>query len=137
MAYPWPGNVRELRNIIERVALLSNSDVIDVRELTLANIALPENFAATALPPGESVTEDGDYINLRVDLSKTTNAIHDTNQLLISKILEMTGGNKTKAARLLGIPRGTLRYHLDRERGEGTSGQAQLPFDPANSGPST
>jgi DNA-binding NtrC family response regulator len=41
MAYPWPGNVRELRNIIERVALLSNRDVIDVHELTLANIALP------------------------------------------------------------------------------------------------
>jgi DNA-binding NtrC family response regulator len=83
------------------------------------------------------VTEEGDYINLRVDLSKTTNAIHDTSQLLISKILEMTGGNKTKAARLLGIPRGTLRYHLDRERSEGSGGQAQLPFDPANSGQST
>jgi transcriptional regulator with PAS, ATPase and Fis domain len=137
MAYPWPGNVRELRNIIERVALLSNSDVIDVQELTLANIALPEIFIAAALPLGESVTEEGDYINLRVDLSKTTNAIHDTSQLLISKILEMTGGNKTKAARLLGIPRGTLRYHLDRERGEGSGGQAQLPFDPANSGQST
>jgi DNA-binding NtrC family response regulator len=132
MAYPWPGNVRELRNIIERVALLSNNDVIDVRDLALANIAIPENMVIPTAQ--EVVTEDGAFINLRVDLSKSNNVIHDTSQMLISKILEMTGGNKTKAARLLGIPRGTLRYHLDRERSEGAGGQSQLPFDPANTG---
>ncbi|MBU1651012.1 helix-turn-helix domain-containing protein, partial [bacterium] len=37
------------------------------------------------------------------------------NYQLIQKILEVTSGNKTRAARLLGIPRGTLRYHLARD----------------------
>ncbi|MCX6639318.1 MAG: sigma-54 dependent transcriptional regulator [bacterium] len=101
MAYHWPGNVRELHNIIERVSLLSNNVVIDVSDLAIAKI-VPKK-------------DDGMTINLNIDLNKTPNAIREANYQLIQKILEITSGNKTRAARLLGIPRGTLRYHLARD----------------------
>ena len=100
-AYSWPGNVRELRNVIERVALLSDNSVIDNPDLALANLS------------GEKA--NGMVINLSLDLNETNNAIREANYQLIQKILEITAGNKTRAARLLGIPRGTLRYHLSRD----------------------
>ncbi len=127
-AYDWPGNVRELRNVIERVALLSDHEIIDNSDLAVANIAPTEPAVAEVEP-------DGLFVNLRVDLRQTNNAIRDTNQQLIRKILELTDGNKARAARILGIPRGTLRYHLDRDRkSENVESQPQLPFEsPANS----
>ncbi|RJP74242.1 MAG: sigma-54-dependent Fis family transcriptional regulator [Candidatus Zixiibacteriota bacterium] len=130
-AHNWPGNVRELRNIVERATLLCNNPFIDARDLAVA----PAGEVAESTP---AAAADGTFVDLRVDLSQTTNAIRDANQLLISKILEMTDGNKTRAARLLGIPRGTLRYHLDRDREGAEAGeQPQLPFDPpANPGQS-
>jgi len=100
-AYSWPGNVRELRNVIERVALLCTSAEIHAGDLSIADI------------PAES--GDGLSINLKINLDETTNAIREANNQLIQKILEVTSGNKTRAARLLGIPRGTLRYHLARD----------------------
>ncbi len=109
LSYSWPGNVRELRNIIERAALLCDAEVVDARDLAIGSHAgSPATAAAVSL-------EGGNWVNLQVDLSRTTNALRDASQQLISKILEMTNGNKTRAARLLGIPRGTLRYHLDRD----------------------
>ncbi len=101
MSYNWPGNVRELRNVIERVALLTDAAMIDAADLSI-----------TAATPAR---EEGMQIHLTVNLDQTTNAIRDVNNQLIQKILEHTSGNKTKAARLLGIPRGTLRYHLARD----------------------
>lgn len=101
LAYSWPGNVRELRNVVERVVLLSNGEVVDVSDLALAN--------------SYQRAEDGMCINLSIDLNETNNAIREANYQLIQKILEITSGNKTRAARLLGIPRGTLRYHLIRD----------------------
>ncbi len=116
LAYHWPGNVRELRNLIERVALLCGNPIIDSTDLGLVAPVCPE--------------DDSLCINLRVDLNNTTNAIRDANQQLISRILEMTNGNKARAARLLGIPRGTLRYHIDRDKeGLPVAEQADLPFD--------
>ncbi len=101
MSYTWPGNVRELRNIIERVSLLSSNPVIDAGDLALAKLNGQQG--------------EGLFVNLNIDLNKTTNAIREANYQLIQKILEITSGNKAQAARLLGIPRGTLRYHLARD----------------------
>lgn len=102
MEYSWPGNVRELRNIIERCVLLSEKSQIDERDLALANI-------------GGRGEANGLFVNLNIDLKDATNALREANNQLIQKVLDMTSGNKTRAARLLGIPRGTLRYHLTRE----------------------
>lgn len=96
--YNWPGNVRELENVIERAVTLSQRALIlpeDLpRRLRLEPTSLPLNFL-----PG------------RITLS-------ELEKLYIKKVLEDTGGNKKKAAEILGIDRRTLyrmaaRYGLD------------------------
>jgi two-component system, NtrC family, response regulator AtoC len=88
LAYPWPGNIRELSNVIERVALMSDSDVVtaDALRLTEAEMASPR--PATPTGPGRS-----------------DEALHDR---LLAALAE-TRGNITKAAAKLGIARNTLR----------------------------
>lgn len=93
--YHWPGNVRELENII-------GSAVIMATGLTLTSSCLPEEFREKSTPfSGE------ESFNL-----------HDMEQLLITRALQKTGGNKARAGRLLGIDTSTLwrklkRHHLE------------------------
>lgn len=89
MEYSYPGNVRELRNIMERVAVLTQSPLIQANQL-------PLDLRKTG---GEEV-EDDSY-----NLSE---AISRLEQQVIQKALRKTGGNKTEAAKLLGISRKNL-----------------------------
>ncbi|UCF06983.1 MAG: sigma-54-dependent Fis family transcriptional regulator [bacterium] len=102
--YSWPGNVRELRNVIERAILLEAEDEL------LAEHLPPEISKGGETPDTEQRTDslnDLYPINLK-----------EMEKVLIRKTLEETGGNKSKAARILGISRQTLRektklYKLD------------------------
>jgi len=85
--YPWPGNVRELRNLIERLVLLGSSERIEVADL-------PPPFSGPASAPATSVEE------LRT--------LDDVERSYILRVVERVG-NKSKAARILGISRQTLR----------------------------
>ena len=100
-AYRWPGNVRELRNVIERAFIL-HAGVEELRpeHLTpeLANAApakRPEPPAAPNLG-GEGLVLD------------------DVEKKLIGEAMERASGNQSKAARLLGVSRDTLRYRLKK-----------------------
>jgi two-component system response regulator AtoC len=95
VAYPWPGNVRELENVIERAVILARSDRISVRELP------PNVLASDALPAGE---ESPDF-SLRA-------ARRQCETEVIERALAATGGNRTHAARLLGISHRALLYKL-------------------------
>ncbi len=93
--YSWPGNVRQMRSLLERLVILSNSAVLDagaVRAVLPAEVAAPPAPAAPRKP--ESLSDAGDE--------------H------IKRVLAATGGNKTKAAEILGIERKTLYRKLDR-----------------------
>ncbi|MEJ2367104.1 MAG: sigma 54-interacting transcriptional regulator, partial [Acidobacteriota bacterium] len=98
MEYPWPGNVRELKNLIERIMILENKEVIDVPDLP-AEIRGQEAMVPTenafTLPPGGVVLED-------------------VERTLIEQALQRSGGNQTRAAKLLGLTRDTLRYRLKK-----------------------
>ncbi|MBN2412876.1 sigma-54-dependent Fis family transcriptional regulator [candidate division KSB1 bacterium] len=85
--YEWPGNVRELENIIERAAILSNDGLI-----------LPQHF-----PP--VVSQNTLPFNSFVAGNKTLAQVENAN---INSILKLTGGNKTSAAKILGIDTSTL-----------------------------
>ncbi|MAL99472.1 MAG: sigma-54-dependent Fis family transcriptional regulator [Alteromonadaceae bacterium] len=97
-SYSFPGNVRELENILERAFTLCDGDIIDADDLQLA--------ANEAGSGGHSTTPDG-----RIDLE---NFLERIEREAIEKALEATGGNKTAAAKRLGISFRAMRYRLKK-----------------------
>jgi len=88
--YNWPGNVRELENIIERAVILSDKEVIFSEDLPLRfRSATPQR---------------------KLSLS----SIEEMEKKLILDALKATGGNQSKAAKILGIHRNTLRRKLEK-----------------------
>ena len=94
-AYAFPGNVRELENILERATALSSSQVIDVDDLQLD----PD---LTSGPDAGRAGETLDEMINRVERQAIIDA------------LGKTGGNRTAAARLLGVTFRSLRYRIER-----------------------
>lgn len=88
--YSWPGNVRELENLIQRSLIMSDSGKIDVPDL-------PDHMHYCIVS--------------QEDLNRT---LEDIEIEYITKVLENSGGNKTKAAEILGIDRKTLREKLKK-----------------------
>ena len=99
LSYQWPGNVRELQNCIERAIALTYCEELIVDDL-------PEkirDYRATDLP---LTTFDGAPLL----------ALHEVEQRYILHVLDSVGGNKSTAARVLGLDRTTLYRKLDRFR---------------------
>lgn len=99
--YSWPGNVRELANILERAAIMCSGDTITLRQLP-ADILQRMADASPASPAAESDDE----------LPKLPDAVTALEKSLIQSALKQTQGNKSKAARLLGISERSLWYKL-------------------------
>ncbi|MBI1746761.1 MAG: sigma-54-dependent Fis family transcriptional regulator [Acidobacteria bacterium] len=103
--YPWPGNVRELKNVIERAMILQDQEYIDAEHLPI-RIAEPQlSPLFLARPSGADASLGG---------AKTGLSLFDIEKQLIEQALNTAGGNKTKAAKLLGISRDTLRYRVKK-----------------------
>jgi two-component system response regulator HydG len=94
-SYAWPGNVRELENLVERTVILARKDRIDAEDL-------PEEVMGVKRPPRDAILE----------LIGTPLA--DIEQRLLDETLRITGGNKTQAAKLLGIDVRTVARKLER-----------------------
>ena len=88
--YNWPGNVRELKNIIERLVVLTHSNVIDAEHI-------PDDIKGIA-----RLSEKGD------SLIKTANTLNEMEAEMIHRTLHEVGKNKSLAAKKLGISRRTL-----------------------------
>jgi len=109
--YAWPGNVRELRNAMERAVIVAHDALI-----------APEN-----LPPAVRGKEEEVTIEPTVAAGMT---VDEVERRLIFLTLEETGGNKTRAAKLLGISLKTLHNKLRRYKDEGlmaTAGPEEAP----------
>ena len=106
-AYAWPGNVRELENLIERSVLLARKDRIDAEDL-------PEEVMGVKRPPRDAILE----------LIGTPLA--DIEQRLLDETLRITGGNKTQAAKLLGIDVRTVARKLERRGDDLAEGSERL-----------
>jgi two-component system, NtrC family, response regulator AtoC len=99
-AYHWPGNVRELRNVIERAFILhASADEIRPEHLPPELRKLPPQKKQEKLVP--QVAEQGIVLE-------------DVEKKLITEAMERANGNQSKAARLLGVSRDTLRYRLKK-----------------------
>ena len=94
--YRWPGNVRELRNVIERAVVLAQGDYVEECDLWLSKLPTAGDTA--------------DYPAQRA--AYTPMSLADVERLHILATLETTGGNKSQAARILGIERSTLDRKL-------------------------
>lgn len=101
LEYPWPGNVRELRNAIERAILLCDGGLITRQHLPMNQAPAAPMRGAASLEP---VTP---LIPGNVDLEAVDRSF-------IEKALNQTRGNKSKAARLLGLSRAQLYTRLEK-----------------------
>jgi two-component system NtrC family response regulator len=95
--HSWPGNIRELENLMERMAILRNSDQLTPDDL-------PSDFGVVSLNvQSPFVTESGNHVTF-----------YEAEKQLIVDALEKTGWNRTRAALYLHIPRHILIYRMKK-----------------------
>lgn len=93
--YHWPGNVRELQNIIERACALSKGSLLEAEDIHIdVRPSKPGNGAPGFLPEGMTLEQWEDE--------------------MVQEALRRANGNKSQAARLLGLSRNALRYRLSK-----------------------
>jgi two-component system response regulator AtoC len=93
LGYAWPGNVRELKNLVERLVILSTGESIDAHHM----------------PPQFSRLSEGRIAEDAPSEARTLAAIE---KAYIIKVMQQSNGNKSEAAKILGITRQTLRKKL-------------------------
>jgi DNA-binding NtrC family response regulator len=102
MRYHWPGNVRELLNVVERICIMYNVEKITPEQLPREiwgespQSEMPFKYA---IPPEGIVLDD---------------VVGQIEKELVEQAFQITGGNVAKTARILNVPRGTLRYKLEK-----------------------
>jgi DNA-binding NtrC family response regulator len=99
MAYPWPGNVRELQNCVERAVVLARTDLVGVDDL-------PEKVRGYR--PSHVVVASSDPNELL--------SLEEVERNYILRVLDLLGGNKTRAAQILGLDRKTLYRKMEQYR---------------------
>lgn len=95
LAYPWPGNARELSNCLERAMIFLDKEYIDAEDLIFGKTG------DSPAPQRWTVPPDGIHLE-------------EVERDLILSALQQTNNNKSKAARLLGLSRDTLRYRMEK-----------------------
>ena len=99
LAHHWPGNVRELRNVLEQAVLLSSGPVIDAPEILLTR-TLSEQPAPAVLAGASEIASGA--------------TLEEIERHALLDALRQTGWNVSRAARVLGVSRDTLRYRIDK-----------------------
>jgi DNA-binding NtrC family response regulator len=99
-AHNWPGNVRELKNTVERIVVLEGGDVILPEHL-------PKEILGQASRPPSSA-------GALISIPDEGLSLEEVEKSLIIQALERTGGNKTRAAKLLNVTYDTLRYQIKK-----------------------
>jgi len=105
LTHYWPGNVRELKNVVERAMILDIDSEILPDHLSRDIL---EGRPSTTVPSNTPVSLEGFVI------PDTGLSIEDVENALVRKALDMAGGNQTKAAQLLRMPRDAFRRRMKR-----------------------
>jgi DNA-binding NtrC family response regulator len=124
LRHQWPGNVRELINAAQRVAMLCDSTEIGAEELGLPANAMTAGKAVPIAPvsaagPHYAVAHATNGVSherngLAFDFESGTHKAEDVERELIVQALHKTHGNVSRAAKLIGMQRSSLRYRIDR-----------------------
>ncbi len=101
LAYPWPGNVRELQNAIERAVALARGDLVVADDLPKR---INDHAPADILVSGTDPTE--------------LCSLEEVERRYIAKVMEIVGGSKSEAAKILGLDRSTLYRKVEKYRSD-------------------
>ena len=127
LSYSWPGNIRELENVIERgVILAPDNGPIDLSHLFTYEENINTSFihlahdgsleANTSALGGQTADRPpADGADLVTQFLNSNHSLDEWEEQLVDKALEQTGGNVTKAAKLLGITRARLDYRVRKK----------------------
>ena len=96
--YTWPGNVRELRNVVDRMKILADGDVIDASLVEASLLGAP----SVSTPPPSPLFRDDDNWEQRIESRQ---------RMRLKDALIDCEGNRSQAARSLGMKRTTFLYH--------------------------
>ena len=109
LAYTWPGNVRELENAVERAVALARFDHVIVEDLPEKIRAYrADRFAVAPDEPQDIVT------------------LEENDRRYILRVLKLLGGNKARAAEVLGLDRRTLYRRLEKYDGKPHDGSGEV-----------
>lgn len=106
--YRWPGNIRELRNVIERICIMNYGQTLLPQHLPLEIRGAVSTDAASA-----GTRQTAQTLPSLAD-SGLDDAVMNFEKDIIRQALKKTGGNVLQAAAMLKIPRGTLRYKMEK-----------------------
>jgi two-component system response regulator AtoC len=98
--YDWPGNIRELRNVIERALILGSESLIGLDHL-------PSEITSRR-------TRDTAHAVFNIQIPDEGISLEEVEKSLVRAALKQTGGNQSRAARMLSISRDALRYKMQR-----------------------
>ena len=110
-AQRWPGNVRQLENFVERLVVLSEGRIIGADEIERELVARPRFTTQSTGSTGEDPAGSRQDESAQLD-----SAVRNAEKAALLKALERTGGNRSVAARILGVSRATL-YNKLKELG--------------------
>ena len=132
LAYDWPGNVRELENLCERVAESCNCGRVQLGCLGASVLFPPVEesapsasraetaaIAGTRQPPAPAAAARSMAVDAAMGALPLDEHLHRVEAQLIAAALATTGGNKSRAAALLGVKRSTLGDRIERCRVQG------------------
>jgi len=108
LGYAWPGNVRELRNVLERAAIVSEGGLIAPEHLSLMSAASEPAGQAPGQAPSQASSHE-----LTPHAALTTN-VKAIERQLVEQVLRECAGNKSQAARRLGLTRKQLYVRLQK-----------------------
>ena len=114
LEYAWPGNVRELQGVL-RKALLNLTGPILLAEFLPQEIRQPSQSSGDHGDKRESGRDLGQFLNAQLASGSNNiyaGAVEFMERYVVTHVLEKTGGNQSKASKLLGITRGSLRNKI-------------------------
>jgi DNA-binding NtrC family response regulator len=111
--YSWPGNVRELQHAVERAVILSRDSILQPQAFDGQRFGLAKQSGPTPPTPDSLATGTASVSEEGVVL--TTLDVAEAERRLIARALQVSGGNRTRAAELLGMSIRTLRNKLNTQ----------------------
>ncbi|WP_325313321.1 sigma-54 dependent transcriptional regulator [Kingella oralis] len=114
LRYNYPGNFRELENILERAVALASNHTIDVDDLQITTDPLGGGSAAVELEGTSQHQIINGLPNFQMGTTQIQDYLDDIERQILEYALRLTQGNRTQAAKTLGISFRSMRYRLER-----------------------